>query len=222
MGKQSFTLVISGLLIFLSFLYISFNLVENKILYTTQFDPKLYEKKFNQSQWTIPNSKHPISDEDLYAYAGYKYSKGTNPILINPEVPPLGKYIIGASIWLFNNQRISSIFASILSLLLIFYIVYSSTHSLFTSSLSLFLTSLNSLFIDQFTHAPQLDVFQLLFLLFSFVLFLSYSKSKSLVLLILSGILIGCFLSIKFFPKIPLCDFVFCDSPSSSIVIMQP
>lgn len=199
MGKKSVALTISIVLVFLSFLYIFFTVVQNRSLYTTHFDPKLFEKKFNQSQWVIPNSKKIISDEDLYAYSGYQYVKGKNPILINPEVPPLGKYIIGVSILIFNNQRIASILAGVLSLGIIFLLLYLSTRSLFISSLGLFLSSITSLFIDQLIHAPQLDIFQLFFLLSTFYFFLLYLKKKSLVYMLLSGISAGAFVSTKIF-----------------------
>ena len=199
MGKKSIALAISILLVSLSFLYIFFTLDRNISLYTTRFEPKLYEKKFNQSQWVIPNSKRVISDEDLYAYAGYQYLKGKNPILINPEVPPLGKYIIGVSILVFNNQRLASIVVGVLSLGMIFLLIYLSTRSLFISSLGLLLSSTTSLFVDQLIHAPQLDIFQLLFLLSTFYFFLLYLKKKSLIYMFLSGISAGAFVSTKIF-----------------------
>ena len=199
MGKKSITVIISIVIIFISLLYIFFILTKNRKLYTTSFNPKLYEKKFNQSQWVIPESKNVISDEDLYAYSGYKYIQGLNPILISPEVPPLGKYIIGGSILAFQNQRIASVIAAVLSLVVIAYVVYFFSESVLATSIAVALTVFNTLFIDQIIHAPQLDIFQLLFIILFLLFFLKYQKSKSPFFLLLAGLSAGSFLSIKFF-----------------------
>src|SRR3989344_1046316 len=53
------------------------------------------EKLYLGSQYV---NKHPeawILDEMLNAYAGGAQIKGISPILINPDTPPLGRYIIG-------------------------------------------------------------------------------------------------------------------------------
>src|SRR3990167_1849764 len=123
MGKNKSALILSLLLLILSFFYLFSVILQNKKLYTEKFDPKLYEKKYYQSQWVVPNSKNIISDEDLFTYAGYKYIKGLNPILINPETPHLGKYLIGLSIVLFNNQRVMSLFIALFSLVFIYRII---------------------------------------------------------------------------------------------------
>ncbi len=67
------------------------------------YNHQYFSQKYRHSQWVIPNSKTPISDEDLYIYAGNEYVKGTSPILINPEILPLPKYIIGTVTQLTKN-----------------------------------------------------------------------------------------------------------------------
>src|SRR3990167_3285667 len=59
------------------------------------YDPVYWEKRYLESQWVNPMSKHPIGDHGLYTWAGWAYVHGENPILINGETPPLGKYFIG-------------------------------------------------------------------------------------------------------------------------------
>ncbi len=181
---------INWFLIFISLLNIFFVINKNKNIIFEKFNPELYQKKYHQSQWVIPNSKNPISDEELYAYAGYRYIQGENPILINPETPPLGKYIIGLSISLFNNHRVIAIISAFLVLALIF----------FTGGpLAVFLTSINTIFLDQIIHSGQLDIYQVLFLLLFLVSYSSYLKNKKIVSLLLSGIFFGAFVSIKAF-----------------------
>lgn len=199
MGKNRLSVIITSILLFLSLFYLFFVLIRVKHLYTIPFDSKLFEKKYYQSQWAIPNSKKPISDEELYAYAGYRYITGLNPVLNSPEVPPLGKYLIGFSILLFSNQRVVTLLFAILSLFLLFYLVYSFSSSLLAGSLAVFLTSTHALFVDQILHSPQIDVFQLFFfLLFAFSI-VKYFKTRRLIYLSLTGISLGAFASIKFF-----------------------
>ena len=186
-------------IIIISLVFLSTVVYRNKNLYTTKFDPSIFEKKYNQSQWVIPNSKNVISDEDLFTYVGYRYIKGLNPILINPETAHLGKYLIGLSIILFKNQRIMSLIVGFLSLLVLSHIVYYSTKSLIASSIAIFLTSINTLFSDQLIYAPQLDIFQLLFLLLFMIFFLIYKKTGIKLFLLSAGLSLGYFISSKFF-----------------------
>jgi len=190
---------LSLFIIFFSFSLIFFIIFKNQNKIFKKFDDKNYEKKYYQSQWINPNSKNPISDEDLYAYAGFKYIKGTNPFLINPEAPPLGKYIIGVSIILFKNHRILSLCFAFFSLLLSFFVTYQMSSSFFASSLVIFLTAINSLFQDQLIHSGQLEIYQYFFAIVFVIFFNFYLKNKKIRYLFLSGITLGAFISIKFF-----------------------
>lgn len=140
-----------------------------------------------------------ISDEDLYSYSGYEYIKGKNPILLNPEAPPLGKYLIGLSIILFNNQRVISVITAFLCLLLIFTLTKKITHSNLFSSIAVLLTTTNTLFTDQIIHTPQLELFQLFFILLFIFIFSIFKEKNKYQFLILSGIILGFSLSIKVF-----------------------
>ncbi len=199
MGKIKLSLILFLSLILGAALYLSVVIFQNHKLFTEHFDPKEFEKKYNQSQWIIANSKNPISDEILYTYEGYQYIHGFNPIYLNAEVPPLGKYLIGLSIIIFNNHRVISLLTAISTLLVLFFLVYFVTNSLISSSIALFLTSINYSLIDQFVHSPQLDIFQLFFLLIFLIFFLDYLKNKNKVFLFLAGIFLGGFVSTKFF-----------------------
>lgn len=197
MGKKSILLTI--FLLLFTFYNILDPVVKNWGKFSEKFDPNLYEKKYYKSQWSVPNSKNPISDEELYAYSGYKYLKGLNPILISPEVPPLGKYLVGVSIRIFGNQGIFSIIFAILSLAVLAHIVYESTKSFIISSLAVFLTSIHFLFVDQIIHSPQMDIFQLFFLLLFLIFFLLYQKNQRIIFLFASGVVMGYFVSTKIF-----------------------
>ncbi len=190
---------IGVLLVVLSFLSVGYVLFQNKSLYTKRFDPVKFKTLYEQSQWRDPLSKKPISDETLYSYAGYQYVHGTNPILINSEAPPLGKYLIGLSISLFGNEKIINIILALGSLIMIGIYVFLESSSFFSSSIALLLTATSSLFIDQLIHNPQLEIMQVFFIL-AFLIFVKlFEKKHSLFLSIAAGISLGSFLSIKTF-----------------------
>ncbi len=190
---------LSYAMLFFSVIYLLLQIFTHKSLYTKQYDPKNAEKKFYESQWSVPNSKKPISDEELYAYSGYRLINGGNPIIVNPETPPFGKYLIGFSILALHNERIISVVAIFLSIALVFMIVFQISKSMFAGALAVFLTAINSIFVDQLISAPQLDIQQLVFLLLVFLLIVQHEKNHKTIFLIGAGIAFGLYLSIKVF-----------------------
>lgn len=199
MEKNRVALIFSVILLITSFVYFAFIIFKSKELFLVKFNPSKFEKMYHQSQWIISGSKNLISDETLYAYTGYRYMKGHDPTLLNAEMPPLGKYLIALSILVFNNQNIVILGAAILSLFIIFLVIYLSTHSHIAASGAVFLTTVNSSFTEQLKHMPQLDIFQLLFFLLFLLFFVYFESNKKLFFLIISGVFFGCFISIKFF-----------------------
>lgn len=190
---------------FFSIVRLIIPILKNWDLFTEKFYPKFYEKKYNSSQYVVPNSKNPISDEDIYAYAGYRYITGLNPILINSDHPPLGKYLIGFFILLTGNHRFVSIFFALANIIVFTLIIYFLTKSIEMIILSLFFISLDSMFLDQIIHSPILDIIQLFFLLFYFFTFLMWLKYKKIFWIVLCGIVLGFFSSVKmYFPSLIL------------------
>ena len=108
-----------------------------------EYDVSYWKDRFEHSQWQLPLSKRIIGDDGLYAYAGYKLISGSDPAVISPEVPPVGKYIFGVSILLFNNPVYASILFGVSTLILFYFLC----KKLFASrSFALFLTTV--LFLD--------------------------------------------------------------------------
>ena len=108
------------LLILFFLLHLSFRIYLYKESYLSRFDPQYWKQRYEKSQWVTFNSKQPIGDDGLYAYAGWEYVHGKNPILNSPQVPPLGKYLIGVSEVVFNNQNIFALIVGLVTLF-IFY-----------------------------------------------------------------------------------------------------
>lgn len=88
---------------------------------------------YGESQYVLGDkSLKKIDDGTLYIYAAEAYFKGDDPTTINFEHPPLGKYIFGLSLFLFNRVLVLNIglfsialalFATLLRQLKIFQLV---------------------------------------------------------------------------------------------------
>lgn len=181
-------LIISSLFILLfgNLIYRVWSYREN---YLIPFNEKYWENKYLKSQWIIPNSKEGIGDDGLYAYAGWKYIHGADPTSINPEMPPLGKYLIGLTIILFNNQAVFAIIAGTTTLTLLFLLSLSIIKSKLHALLTVVFFSFEPLFFTQLS-APYLDLLYLSFCL-AFLFFLVNKK------IILAAIALGLFISTK-------------------------
>ena len=160
--KPLYNNILSYILLICTTIYLIVILWQNQHLYTEKFNAAEFKKLYEQSQWMDPYSKKPIGDDYLYTYAGYRYIHGENPILINPEVPPTGKYLIGLSIQFTGNQRIMTVISGIVSLYFIYLITRLLSKSRVAGSVAIFLTATHTLFTDQLIHAPQLDMFHLI------------------------------------------------------------
>lgn len=197
--------IISGVIFIAALIILILPIGRNFSKFTEKFDPKSYEKKYNNSQYVIPQSKSPISDEELLSYAGYKYATGLSPILINADHPPLGKYMIGWTTLLFGNNRIVSLLFAVANITLAMVIIYSLTGSLILASLGFLMISLNTVFLDQIIYSPVLDIIQVFFLLCYFYIFMIWQKTKKNIFIILLGITLGILSSVKiYFPSIIL------------------
>ena len=87
-----------------------FSIYQIKPFLTSKSNYRKLAKQFDRSQWRNPLSKEKIDDNTLYHYAAFYLVKGGNPFVVNPEVPPWGKYFYGLSIILFGNPYWASTF----------------------------------------------------------------------------------------------------------------
>lgn len=140
-----------------------------------------------------------VSDATLYTYVGYEYVNGANPTLLNPEHPPLGKYLIGLSIKIFNNENVVLLIFGFIALTTVFLIIFVSTNSYLSSSIAVLLTISHSLFLDQLIHGPQLELFQLTFFLLFILHLMLYKMKKKIHFFIGALFFYGCLLSVKTF-----------------------
>ncbi len=111
-------LLIILLLIFI--FQLLFRVYQYKDNYLSKFDPDYWRERYLRSQWVVPDSRESIGDDGLYAHAGWEYTHGRDPSLLNAEIPPFGKYLIGISEIIFYNQNIFALLCGILVLASLF------------------------------------------------------------------------------------------------------
>lgn len=204
----------SKILFFSPFLLIFLFLIYHyRFVYTTPFDEKYARDLFDHSQYRIPYSLRPISDELLYQVAGIDYLRTGNIFNINPEAPPLAKYIYGFSILVFKNAKLMSIFIFIICFLIYFLILREIfKKNILIIYLGLLLFILEPLMFHQMT-ITMLDLPQLLGFLIHIYSFLRIIKEKNNIKSLslwspVAGLSLGWFISTKVgFFAIPILIF---------------
>ncbi len=182
---------------------LTFIIIQNKQKYFS-FDfwhrfPTL-KQMYLDSQYANKHPKAWIADEEANSYAAGAYVKGVSPILIAADTPPLGRYFIGLSAILFNNECIQNIFFGFLSLFLLYLLGKQVFSSSVLALLPPLFTSFEPLFRNQFAFTPLLDIMQLVFLLGAFLTFnKGFVRKKPLWYFVAANILLGFFVSTKFF-----------------------
>lgn len=125
----------------------------------------------NHAKLNIYKKFESLGDDGLYAYAGWEYIQGKDPSLLNAEMPPFGKYLIGLSILIFNNQNIFALFSIILVLISYFLLNLQVFKNKLIAILPIVLFSFEPLFLTQM-RAPFLDLLYLSLLFFTLYFFL--------------------------------------------------
>lgn len=142
-----------------------------------------------------------LPDETLYAFNGGALITGVSPILVNPEVPPVGKYMIGLSAIVFNNEDIIILITLCISLVLLYLVGVQVLSSKLFAVIPVVLLSFEPIFLNQLIYSPLLDIIQLMFLLAAIYFFNSVFNNKKNAILFfgLSNICLGLFIGTKFY-----------------------
>lgn len=180
-----------------------------RALFAQKYDASYLKDHFEHSQWALPLSKRIIGDDELFAYIGYSLVNGGSITGFDSEVPPLGKYLIGFSIKIFNNPFYHSILFGLGSLILFYIIGVKVLGDKYSSLFAVSILFLDPLFFSQFWQS-MLDIYQLFFLL-AHILFLTYlidvetnADKKRIFCAIMSGLSLGFFAQVKFPILLPL------------------
>lgn len=143
---------------------------------------KQLENLYNHSQYRMQNPTSVIADEIVYRYAAGAYLNGIDPILINSESLPLGKYILGASIALFQTDGVAIALFGLFTLVSLWFLAYIVLKNTVLSSLVVLFFSFEKLYSNQLLVTPLLDIIQLPFILCTLYFFLrEYQKKRGYV-----------------------------------------
>lgn len=173
---------------------------------------------FGASQYSMKEWKYWLPDETVYAYAGGAYLKGANPILVESTQPPLGKYLIGLSIFLTGNENSFIALFFVFLLFGIYILIRMMTGNTIIALMGMGIASYEPLFIDQLTYTPLLDMFHITFILYA-ILLASYAIKKSKPMYIVLSFVC---LTASMMTKVWVMGFVYMVAITLYIVIKKP
>jgi hypothetical protein len=150
--------------------------------YFLPFDQERIQGLYEISQYVREKDAAWIADEIHFAYASWNYVNGGNPILVNPDYPPLGKYLVGLSIKLVNNEKIPTLFFAFLSLFSLFLVAKTFLKKSWLALLPLALFAWDKLFQEQLIYLPLFEVFALAFLGLAFYFFIKAEENNQFFL----------------------------------------
>lgn len=149
--------------------------------YYTEGIYKDFERVFNESQYRKTKDPAIIPDQTVFSYAAGAYLHGVDPILVNSETTPLGKYFIALSIAILKNDKFVAIPFGLITLVSLFLLGKKIFQSTAWALVPIAVFSSDNLFLNQLTTAPLLDIIQLPFILLSLYAFLvEYPKQRFL------------------------------------------
>ncbi len=132
---------------------------------------------YDGSQYRQKERAGLIPDETVFSYAAGAYARGVDPILINSEHTPLGKYLIGLFIVLMKNDKFIVLPSAILALLGVWIIGWMTIRDKVAALVPVVILSTEPLFLNQIRTAPLLDIIQLPWILFAIAAFLHEQQS---------------------------------------------
>jgi len=156
---------------------------KERTYYLSHFDLDRAKMLYGISQYVKEKDAAWIADEILFSYAGWNYINGGNPILVNPENPPLGKYLVGISIKIFNNPSIPSLIFGFLSLFSLYLLSSTFIKEGSLALLPVAFFSWGKLFREQLTYVPLFETLALTFLVLAIYFFIkAQGKRKYFIL----------------------------------------
>lgn len=171
-----FSCLISVILLLVIFYRVSSVIIPNfQSFITPYYTEEVYknlENVFNHSQYRIKVAPAIIPDETVFSYAAGAYLHGIDPIYINSEHTPLGKYFIALSILVFKNDKTIIIPAAILTLFALWLLGKLVLEDAVLALIPVIIMSSEKLFLNQLRVTPLLDIIQLPFIFLSMYFFI--------------------------------------------------
>ncbi|MCR4329720.1 MAG: hypothetical protein NUV65_04220 [Candidatus Roizmanbacteria bacterium] len=182
--------------IFLCLLFIGSAIYAFRNIYQIPYDNIYAQDLYDHSQWAMPINIRSIGDEKLYQLAGYIAVTTGKLFTINPEAPPLAKYMYGLSIVLTNNAYVFTLPLFITATFLVYLLAFEITQNKRQSALVCLLFCTSPLAVAQIKFT-MLDLPQLLALVIHMYMTIRYGKTQRFRFALLSGIFFGAFMGIK-------------------------
>lgn len=176
-----------------------FFILSKKEVYFTPYNAIEMGRLYSESQYVKGDaSEGGIGDDGLYAFAGYYYLlDGGDVSSVNFEHPPLGKYLIGLSILLFQNQNIINLIYYVWLLFYTYRIGYLILRNSLLTLIPLFILSFYPLLQDHLLHS-MLDLpFTLFFTAAIYYFLIEHTGTRYYTLSNLSW---GAAFATRFFP----------------------
>lgn len=170
-----------------------------KELFKKNYNYERLEKAYYDSQYVLKDPKGIMPDNALYNFAAGFYLHGGNPILVNPEHPPLGKYLLALSILSFQNTKVVTYFFFYLTILAFFLLAKIILKNINLGLLITFVFTSEKLFLNQLQYTPMLNIFQLCFLLFAFYFFILWLEKKDQKYLFFASLSLAAAAAVMFF-----------------------
>lgn len=141
-----------------------------------------------------------MPDEIFRSFAGGAFLKGLNPIMITHDHPPLGNYMIAASILIFDNPRTLMIPILVLIILGVYLLSKQAIKNSLLALIPLGIFINESLFTNKMVYAPLIEPIQLPFILFAFYFFIrALQEEKYIRWFVLTSFFLGIVISTRFF-----------------------
>lgn len=155
---------------------------------------KGFSEAYDGSQYRRKENPGIIPDETVFSYAAGAYIRGVDPIFINSEHSPLGKYMIGLFILLMKNDKFIVLPCAISVLIAVWLIGWMVLKDRITAFVPVALLATEPLFLNQIRIAPLLDIIQLPWILFAIAAFLWERRKGSFIA---TAIMIGLVMATK-------------------------
>lgn len=159
-----------------------------------------FRNLYYSSQYVKKQNPGIIPDNTLESFAAGVFLKGLNPILIVHDQPPLGRYIVALSIFLFDNPATIIVPLMFVSALGIFLLGKLAMNNIFTALIPVAIFVNEPLFLTKFEYAPLLEPIQLPFIIFALYFFIKgVLEKKYFRWFAATSIMLGFVISIRFF-----------------------
>lgn len=169
--------------------------------YARPFREQYLYTLYYHSQWVMPEAIQSIGDDGLYQVAGHQLIQKHNFFEINPEVPPLGKYYYGTSIYLLGNAEKGALFLFLIGIVLYYLLVRKIIRNPLLQGFAILFFVTDPLLFYQ-SYVSMLDLPQLVALLghtLAVLVLISAKKSTNRFWssIVLAGLTLGLFMSLK-------------------------